>query len=466
MLTKNLLLLGITSLFILQIIVMPYALADEIVGTITIGTSPIQIAVNPTTNTIYATNHENTILVMDGTNNEIIDTIDIGSFPRGIAVNPTTNTIFVTNPLEDTISVIDGSNNTVIDTIEVNPLPRGIAVNPSTNTIYVTNPSENMISVIDGFTSSIIDTINIGTLPRGIAVNPTTNTIFVTNPLEDTISVIDGSNNTVVDTIKVANGAFGIAVNPETNTIYSVSCFYANDTISEIDGFSNLMRNSMQLDHCARTIAVNPLTNSLYVSDFGKNTISIIKETTQQITTGVAPEEISLPISKSFEISNGADSIKKIETVVEPTSIQIIEESSQYSPDIFTYLGIVATIVIFGTISIKKYGSREPKEFKEIKENNEKTEKRVKKEKKSISQKFYERWGNSQHEIVKGIDPEQIIENKLHIIFKLQEYKIGDKNRLESIKDSLITDGVFTKKDNDYIETIYEQYKKIALIND
>ncbi len=466
MLTKKLSLSGITILFILQIIAIPYAFADEVVGTITLGTSPLQIAINPITNIIYSTHNANTILVMDGSNNEILDTIDIGSFPRGIAVNPTTNTIYVTNPLDNTISVIGGDNNTVVDIFEVNPLPRGIAVNPTTNTIYVTHPSEKIVSVIDGFTFAIIETINMGTLPRGIAVNPTTNTIYVTHPLDNTISVIDGSDNSVTDTIEVVDGAFGIAVNPETNTIYSVSCFYENDTISIIDGSSNLMKSSMELGHCTRTIAVNPLTNSLYISDLSKNTISVIEENTQQKPADIAPQGFGFPNSESIEISNGLDSIKKTEAVVEPTPIQITENYSQYSPDIPTFFGIIVTIAIFGVISIKKLRTPKSKEFIEKIENNKETEEQIRKEKKSIVQKIHERFGNSHPEIVRGIDLEQIIENKLRLIFKLQECSIGDKNRLESIKELLITDGVFTKKDNDYIEKIYEQYKKIALIND
>ena len=59
-----------------------------------------------------------------------------------------------------------------------------------------------------------------------------------------------------------------------------------------------------------------------------------------------------------------------------------------------------------------------------------------------------------------------MIENKIRIILKLQEYKLGNYNKLEGIKKALITDGVFTQKDNEYVESTFEQYKKIALIND
>jgi len=67
---------------------------------------------------------------------------------------------------------------------------------------------------------------------------------------------------------------------------------------------------------------------------------------------------------------------------------------------------------------------------------------------------------DSQSDNVDDIEPKQIIENKLHIISKLLEYKIGDYHKLQLIKQSLIDDGSFTLEVNDYLEEKYEEYKK------
>ena len=58
--------------------------------------------------------------------------------------------------------------------------------------------------------------------------------------------------------------------------------------------------------------------------------------------------------------------------------------------------------------------------------------------------------------------PNQIIKNKLQIISKLQEKKIGDQERLEAIKESLLSGETFTFTDNNYLETQYEEYKKVS----
>ena len=75
---------------------------------------------------------------------------------------------------------------------------------------------------------------------------------------------------------------------------------------------------------------------------------------------------------------------------------------------------------------------------------------------------FQEMQEDSQLDNIDDIEPEQIIENKLRIISKLQEYKIGDNHKLEEIKQLLIADGSFTQEANDYLEEKYEEYKKIA----
>lgn len=61
-----------------------------------------------------------------------------------------------------------------------------------------------------------------------------------------------------------------------------------------------------------------------------------------------------------------------------------------------------------------------------------------------------------------ALDPEVLIQNKVRMISKLQENKIGDEEKLEKIKKDLIDYGSFTKADNDYLEKQFAEYEKIA----
>jgi len=146
-------------------------------------------------------------------------TIPVGDTPIGVAVNPATNTVFVTNGGSNTVSVISGPAYTVTATIPVGSGPIGVAVNPLTNTVYVTNSSSNTVSVINGSTNTVTATIPVGSSPSAVAVNPLTNTVFVTNAGSNTVSVISGPAYTVTKTIGVGTEPVGVAVNPATGMI-------------------------------------------------------------------------------------------------------------------------------------------------------------------------------------------------------------------------------------------------------
>ena len=75
-------------------------------------------------------------------------TVTVGSNPSAVGVDPTTDTIYVANYASGTVSVIDGTTNTVTDTVTVGTSPDAVGVDPTTDTIYVANQTSNSVSVI------------------------------------------------------------------------------------------------------------------------------------------------------------------------------------------------------------------------------------------------------------------------------------------------------------------------------
>src|ERR1700730_9914947 len=58
----------------------------------------------------------NKVSVIDGFSNSIIATVSVGTNPSAVRVNPLTNGIYVANENSNTVSVISGNTNTVIST--------------------------------------------------------------------------------------------------------------------------------------------------------------------------------------------------------------------------------------------------------------------------------------------------------------------------------------------------------------
>jgi len=138
-------------------------------------------------------------------------------------------------------------------------------------------------------------------------------------------------------------------------------------------------------------------------------------------------------------------------------TFQNTEELVEDLIPILPYLGIVI-VGIIGVITAvairnnKKVGrllKAQENEYNPVEENM------------AMSTKFQKRQIRSQADYEKKIPLEQIIKNKISKISKLQEHKIGNYEKLEAIKKSLIADASFTQKDNEYLETKYEEYKKV-----
>ena len=110
------------------------AYADAVIGTVNVGSNPISVDINTSTNKIYVANRgDNTVTVIDGSTNMDIATIpfvDVGNLPSSMAINPVTNKIYVNDVGGGGIvTVIDGSTDTVVATIPVGNNPQDLAIN-------------------------------------------------------------------------------------------------------------------------------------------------------------------------------------------------------------------------------------------------------------------------------------------------------------------------------------------------
>jgi len=125
---------------------------------------------------------------------------------------------------------------------------------------------------------------------------------------------------------------------------------------------------------------------------------------------------------------------------------------------ILPYLGIVIAGIIGGIIVLAVRNNKKVGKILKTQEN----EYNPVLENMAMATKFQKKQVRSQADYEKKIPLEQIIKNKVRKISKLQEHKIGDYEKLEAIKKSLLADASFTQKDNDYLETKYEEYKKVV----
>ena len=77
----------------------------KVTATVPLAKASGGIAVNPKTNTVYATNGGHQVIVISGRTNTVTATIPVAQFPESIVVDPKTNTIYVTGMAPDEVTV-------------------------------------------------------------------------------------------------------------------------------------------------------------------------------------------------------------------------------------------------------------------------------------------------------------------------------------------------------------------------
>ncbi|HZR28696.1 MAG TPA: Ig-like domain repeat protein [Terriglobales bacterium] len=300
----------------------PLIHAQKVTTTVTTGTNPFAVAVNPVTNKTYVVNKaSNNVTVIDGATNTTA-TVTTGTTPVAIAVNPATNKIYVANSGGNSVTVIDGATNTPATISDPNAQsPAAIAVNSVTNKIYVANSISKNVTVIDAASNNSVTALTDANAsgPSAIGVNPVTNRIYVVNRSSGNMTVIDGAGNTIITTITVGSTPDAVAVNPVTNRIYVAN---ENSTsVTVVDGALNTTITTVTAGSLPYSLAVNPVTNKVYVANFGGTTVTVIDGVTNaptSVTAGTSPVAVAVDvvsnriyvanyISNNVTVINGAD---------------------------------------------------------------------------------------------------------------------------------------------------------------
>ena len=139
-------------------------------GLVKVGTGPLAVAVDQSTNTTYTANEKsNSVSVIDGRRCDAVDlsgcrtltpaTVAVGREPNFVALDGPAHTLYVSDYADDTLSVIGtgecnsahlaGCSRTGLVSLPTGMQPNGVAVDAATSTLYVPNGMDNNVSVID-----------------------------------------------------------------------------------------------------------------------------------------------------------------------------------------------------------------------------------------------------------------------------------------------------------------------------
>jgi YVTN family beta-propeller protein len=315
------------------------AQADSVDATITVGTTPYNVAINPSGTFAYVSNYgSDTVSKIDLATNTVAATIIVGDGPWGLAINPLGTFAYVSNDQNGTVSKIDLATNTVVTTITVEQWPWYVGINPAGTFAYVTNRSNNIVSKIDLATNAVTSF----TIPNpscvlnqgfpcdsnfGVAFNSDATFAYVSRPDKGTVAKINLNDNSVVNTITVGSSPRGLAINPSGTFAYVSN--YASNNVSKIDLATNTVVATIPVGSFPYGVAINPSGTFAYVSNRGSTgpgSVSKIDLATNTVAAtipvGSLPYGVAINPSGTFVLvvnrgSTGPGSVSKI-AIAEP----------------------------------------------------------------------------------------------------------------------------------------------------
>jgi DNA-binding beta-propeller fold protein YncE len=338
-------------------------------------------AVDPATNTIYASNFTlSQIDVYNGTTchaGRISGCAPVGviPFPHSQAnlgvLDPTTHTLYAADPFGNTVTAIDTSAcnafNTLgcynpFPTLTIGPQPGSPVLNPITHTLYTPYGNKfNKVAVDDASTCNAQNSTGCGQTAGVATVAPfnfvlglsiKTDTIYAPSLTHNSVTVIDGATCNAADhtgcaqpaaTVKVGQFPFPITVDDATGTVY-----VANTGNGDLPGTLSVINeatcNGANTSGCSGpfpTVAIgrSPLyaiadeaTHTIYVADFGGASVAVLDGSTcnASVTTGcktAAPEQAVGSKPQGLAFNPSTDTVYAFCTTA-PGSISIFRGST------------------------------------------------------------------------------------------------------------------------------------------
>jgi YVTN family beta-propeller protein len=290
---------------------------DQKPATVTVGSQPWALAVDPAVHAVYVANDDDdTLSVIDTSTCEAGDTsscgklqptMQVGAGPQAVAVDPGTGTLYVANTIANTVSVLDPSSCDGANTrgcrdeepvANAGPFPTGVALDLANSTVYVADQDADTVSVLNAATCDAarhlgcarpVASVHVGKGPQGVAIDPATGTAYVADSAGNTVSVIDivtcnaedtSGCDQAAPTVKVGKTPLALDVDQATDTVYvtDIGPNQGGHTVSVIDGATC---NSYDHAGCSQVpatvdvgggpddLAVNQATNTVYVANTG-----------------------------------------------------------------------------------------------------------------------------------------------------------------------------------------------------
>ena len=147
--------------------------AMEVVGTMKLGSLPIDVKVAPDGSVFYVSDQgRHGVFVVDPVAMKELAFVPTGKGAHGLFVSRDAKSLYVSNRLAGTISVIDFATRQATATWSVGGSPDMIQLSPDGRQLWVSGRFSGAVYVVDTTTGTLLKTIKVGSEPHGLTYFP------------------------------------------------------------------------------------------------------------------------------------------------------------------------------------------------------------------------------------------------------------------------------------------------------
>jgi YVTN family beta-propeller protein len=314
------------------------------VGSVAVGTSPADVAVDLWNGQLYVTDYgQGAVSVLNGSTDQPVEKVAVGSRPMGIAFDGVNGCLYVADEGANAVSVIEGSSDLVIATLSVGSQPYDVAFDPLNELVYVTNSGSGNVSVINPAAQKVVRSIPVGLEPDGIAVDPASAFLYVANYGSQNVSVINATRNRAFWAVPAGAGPSAVAYDRENGFVYVTNGL--GTTVSVINGLTYHQAGSLTVGTHPDGVAVDLDNSIVYIANAKSANVTLINGTIETvvgvISAGADPDGGAFdPQNGRVFVANGGSA--NVTIIAPKLSVGIAADPAEADPGVpVTFTAVV-----------------------------------------------------------------------------------------------------------------------------
>jgi YVTN family beta-propeller protein len=204
----------------------------RILGYVTVGSDPIDVAVDPAAGHVYALNGgSGTVTVINETTLQVLDTFAVQEQPTGLAIDPFAHLLLVSSAENGSLAGYNLTTGAAVGSVSIGPNLGRVAVCPSYGLAAVASVDGGFVDLVDESSWNIVATYETPLGPFGVAFSGDCSEVGITDTFSEAVTLLANQGATwgiLQGTISPASANTSLQIDNTSVLFSSQGAFRAN----------------------------------------------------------------------------------------------------------------------------------------------------------------------------------------------------------------------------------------------